>query len=471
MCLKHPTFGILKFTQSISYMKILFYLSLTLISFSLFAKKDAPNFVIFLTDDMGWGDLGCYGHAEIKTPNLDKFASQGTKFTEAYSACAVCSPSRAAILTGRTPFRNGVWRWVPPKSPIHLRESEITLPELLKKKGYATCHVGKWHLNGYFNHAKHPQPDDHGFDHWMATQNNAHPNHKNPTNFVLNGKDMGRLNGYSAPLVVEEGIRWLKDIKEPGKPFFLNVWTHEPHLPIESSPEFMKPYLHLKDEGLRQHHGNITQIDYAFGKLMDALDKMDLAGDTFVFFTSDNGPEGSGNKGRTRGSTGGLRERKRSSHEGGIRVPGIARWPGRIPVGEHKAPIIGSDLFSTILGIVDIPLPTDRTIDGADFMPLFSGGKIDRKVPMYWRNHLADPQVHVALRKGDWKVLANVQLDKFQLYKIDEDWQERNDLAQSKPQKLEEMSALLLSVHKQIEEEGPSEWWKNQLMSKKSKKK
>jgi len=176
------------------------------------------------------------------------------------------------------------------QSPIHLRESEITLPELLKKKGYATCHVGKWHLNGYFNHAKHPQPDDHGFDHWMATQNNAHPNHKNPTNFVLNGKDMGRLNGYSAPLVVEEGIRWLKDIKEPGKPFFLNVWTHEPHLPIESSPEFMKPYLHLKDEGLRQHHGNITQIDYAFGKLMDALDKMDLAGDTFVFFTSDNGP-------------------------------------------------------------------------------------------------------------------------------------------------------------------------------------
>ena len=156
MCPKHPIFGILKFTESITSMKILFYLSLTLISFSLFAKKDSPNFVIFLTDDMGWGDLGCYGHAEIKTPNLDKFTSQGTKFTEAYSACAVCSPSRAAILTGRTPFRNGVWRWVPPQSPIHLRESEITLPELLKKKGYATCHVGKWHLNGYFNHAKHP---------------------------------------------------------------------------------------------------------------------------------------------------------------------------------------------------------------------------------------------------------------------------------------------------------------------------
>ncbi|MEL0098812.1 MAG: sulfatase-like hydrolase/transferase [Opitutae bacterium] len=440
-----------------------FALSLLLLGTTLLiGKQDRPNFVIFLTDDMGWGDLACYGHPVIKTPNLDKFAKQGTKFTQAYSACGVCSPSRSAILTGRTPYRNGVWRWVPTNSPVHLRNSEITVASLLKEKGYSTCHVGKWHLNGHFNSPNQPQPHDHGFDHWMATHNNAHPNHKNPQNFVRNGQALGKLEGYSAPLVVDEGIRWLKKIRNPDQPFFLNVWTHEPHTPIESSPEFMKPYAHIEDEGIRQHHGNITQIDHAFGKLMRTLDEMGVADNTFVFFTSDNGPEGAGNSGRTRGSTGGLRERKRSSHEGGIRVPGIARWPGRIPVGEETTPIIGSDLFSTILGIVGMPLPKDRTIDGTDFMPLFSGQPLKRQVPLYWRNHLANPQIHVALRQGEWKILGSADLQQFQLYHIEKDWQEKNDLAQKNPEKLREMKDLLLAVHQQVEEEGPSEWWKGQ---------
>ena len=439
---------------------------------SLFGKDKQPNFVIFLTDDLGWGDLACYGHPIIKTPNLDKFAKQGTKFTQCYSAAAVCSPSRSSILTGRTPYRNGVWRWIPPKHQVHLRESEITIAEILKEKGYATCHVGKWHLNGYFNSKEHPQPNNHGFDHWMATQNNAAPNHKNPQNFVRNGKEVGPLEGYSAPLVVEEGIRWLKEIKNPKKPFFLNVWTHEPHLPIESSPEFMKPYEDISNEGIRQHHGNITQIDHAFGNLMKALDELGLTDNTFIFFTSDNGPEGNGIKGRTRGSTGGLRERKRSSHEGGIRVPGIARWPGKIPAGkENQTPIIGSDLFSTILGIMDTPLPDDRTIDGVNIMPLFSGLPITRNIPLYWRNHLARTEIHVALRDGDWKILGNAQLDTFELYNIAKDWQEKEEVSTKFPDKLKSMKKILLSVHRQVEEEGPQDWWKNEPVGKPKKKK
>ena len=167
-----------------------------------FAKK--PNIVVFLVDDMGWGDLACYGNKIIKSPHLDKFATEGVRFTQCYSACGVCSPSRSAILTGRTPYRNGVWRWIPGGHTTHLRESESTLPELLKENGYATCHVGKWHLNGHFNSDKQPQPNYHGYDHWMATQNNAAPNHKNPKNFVLNGKEMGLLEGFSAPLVATE---------------------------------------------------------------------------------------------------------------------------------------------------------------------------------------------------------------------------------------------------------------------------
>ena len=441
-------------------MRFPIFLLLAPLAFLAAEEKTRPNFVIFLTDDLGWGDLACYGHPVIKTPNLDRFAKQGTKFTQCYSACAVCSPSRSAILTGRTPYRNGVWRWIPGGHRVHLRESEVTLAELLKEEGYATCHVGKWHLNGKFNSKDQPQPDDHGFDHWLATQNNAAPSHKNPKNFVLNGKELGELEGYSAPLVVEEGIRWLKKIRDPKKPFFLNVWTHEPHLPIESDPKFMDLYKEFDDEGIRQHHGNVTQIDHAFGNLMKALDEMGLAENTFVIFTSDNGPEGNGLKGRTRGSTGGLRERKRSSHEGGIRVPGIARWPGKVPANvENRTPIIGSDLFSTILGVLDVPPPGDRTIDGTDFMPLFSGKKIEREIPLYWRNHLARGQIRVALRDGDWKILGNEGLTDFQLFKIEEDWKEQNELSGKHPDKLEALKKKLIGVHRQVEKEGPRDWW------------
>ena len=439
---------------------------------SLGQAKDKPtNFVVFLTDDLGWGDLACYGHPVIKTPNLDKFAKQGMRFTQSYSACGVCSPSRSSILTGRTPYRNGVWRWIPGGHQVHLRTSEITSAELLKAKGYETCHVGKWHLNGKFNSKDQPQPDDHGFDHWMATQNNAAPNHRNPRNFVRNRKEVGEMKGFSAPLVVEEGIRWLKEKRDPKKPFFLNVWTHEPHLPIESDPKFMELYKEFEDEGIRQHHGNVTQIDHAFGKLMKALEELGETENTFVIFTSDNGPEGNGLKGRTRGSTGGLRERKRSSHEGGIRVPGIIRWPGQVPAGStNRTPIIGSDVFSTMLAIADIPLPGDRTIDGVDIRPVFAKKELTRPVPLYWRNHLARADIHVALRDGEWKILGNASLDKFQLYHIEKDWQEKFDLVFAKPEKLAELKEKLLTVHAQVEKEGPSEWWRNEAPRRKLRK-
>ena len=422
-----------------------------------------PNIVVFLVDDMGWGDLACYGNKIIKSSHLDKFASEGVRFTQCYSACGVCSPSRSSILTGRTPYRNGVWRWIPGGHQTHLRESEITLPELLKEKGYDTCHVGKWHLNGHFNSNKQPQPDDHGYNHWMATQNNASPSHKNPTNFVLNGKPMGRLEGFSAPLVAQEGLRWLAEVRDRKKPFLLSVWTHEPHLPIESAEEFMKPYAHIDDEGIRQHHGNITQLDHAFGMLMKGLDELGLRKNTIVFFTSDNGPEGNGLKGRTRGSTGGLRGRKRDDHEGGIRVAGLVRWPGHIKPGTvSDTPVIGSDIFSTALDIVGIPLPADRTIDGVSMIPAFEGKELERPVPLFWRTHIAPAASHAAMRIGDWKLVADQNFEKFQLYEIQKDWREKNNLAREKPEKLEEMKKTFFEVLEGIEKEGPSEWWKSE---------
>ena len=221
-------------------------LSFVLPSFVMADEAPRPNFIVFLTDDQGWGDLGCYGHPLIKSPNLDKFASEGMRLTQCYAGCSVCSPSRSAILTGRTPYRNGVWRWIPGGSIYHLRESEITIASLLKKQGYETCHAGKWHLNGKFNSNEQPQPDDHGYDHWLATQNNAAPNHMNPTNYVRNREEVGPMEGPSAVIAASEAITWLKERKNSDTPFFITVWTHEPHLPIESAPKYMKHYLTSK---------------------------------------------------------------------------------------------------------------------------------------------------------------------------------------------------------------------------------
>jgi len=426
-----------------------------------------PNVVIFLADDLGYGDLGCFGNTLIQTPHLDAFAKQGCKLTQCYAACAVCSPSRSAILTGRTPYRNGVYNWIPEGSEVHLRTSEIALPKLLKTKGYSTCHVGKWHLNGKFNSPEQPQPNDHGYDWWLGTQNNAAPTHANPANFVRNGKAVGPMEGYSAPLVAGEAVEWLSKHRDKTKPFFLAVWTHEPHYPIKSDPEFKKLYPDLKDDVQVEHHANVTQMDFAFGKVMKALDDQKLADNTFVFFTSDNGPEGDGIKSPGRGSTGGLRGRKRAVYEGGIRVPGLVRWPGHIKPGSTTdVPVIGSDFFTTVCAITDTPLPKDRVIDGGNLLAAIDSKAVERARPLYWRCAIAPGPMKTAMRIGDWKIVADEKLTNFELYNIQADPAEKADLASAEPTKLEEMKTALQKLNTEIESEGP-DWWKKSPAPKK----
>jgi arylsulfatase A len=424
-----------------------------------------PNIVLFLADDLGYGDLGTFGHPVIQTPNLDAFAKQGVKLTNCYAASAVCSPSRSAILTGRTPHRNGVYTWIAEGSEVHLRRSEVALPKLLKDAGYTTCHSGKWHLNGLFNQPEQPQPGDHGYDWWMATQNNAAPSHENPTNFVRNGMPVGQMQGYSAPLVVDEAITWLKEKRDPSKPFFLAVWTHEPHYPIKSDPKFKALYPELSDDVEREHYANVTQMDHAFGMLMRSLDEQKLADSTFVYFTSDNGPEGDGVKSPGRGSTGGLRGRKRDLHEGGIREPGLARWPGHIQPGTTShVPVIGSDMLPTMLALAGVDAPKDRVLDGVNVLPVLTGAaaKVERPQPLYWKLLMA-PNAKVAMRVDDWKILANAELTEFELYNLASDERETTDLKAAEPQRFAAMREQLLRHNAAVDAEGPD--WPQRLQA------
>ena len=422
-----------------------------------------PNIILFLADDLGYGDLGTFGHPLIKTPNLDAFAKQGVKLTNCYAASAVCSPSRSALLTGRTPHRNGVYTWIAEGSEVHLRTSEVTLPKLLKGAGYTTCHSGKWHLNGLFNNPAQPQPGDHGYDWWMATQNNSAPSHENPANFVRNGEPVGQMQGYSAPLVAGEAITWLRERRDPSRPFFLAVWTHEPHYPIKSDPKFKALYPDLADDVQREHYANVTQMDHAFGLLMKSLDEQKLADSTFVYFTSDNGPEGDGVKSPGRGSTGGLRGRKRDLHEGGIREPGMARWPGHIQPGSTSdVPVIGSDVFPTLLALAGVEAPKDRVLDGVNVLPVLTGtaSKVERPQPLFWKLLMA-PNAKVAMRVDDWKILANADLTEFELYNIAADVRETTDLKEAEPQRFNALRERLLKHNAAVDAEGPD--WPQRL--------
>lgn len=338
-----------------------------------------------------------------------------------------------------------------------MRESEITYPKLLKQIGYETCHVGKWHLNSkpQFNNPAFPQPGDHGYDHWMATHNNASPSHQSPDNFFRNGEPVGKLEGYSAQLVAAEAARWLSDIRDKSKPFVMSVWFHEPHSPIATDPRFSDLYDGHENS---KYMGNITQLDHALGQVMQALDKAGVADNTLLIFTSDNGPVA--NFG---GTTGGLRGGKRSDHEGGIRVPGVVRWPGHIqPATTSDVPVVGTDIFATVLQITGVALPDDRTIDGVNILPAFEGKHVQRPIPLFWRTHVSPPGDRVALRIGDWKLVGNDTLTNFQLFEIQKDWKEENDLATKMPDKTEEMKQRLFEVWKAIEKEGPDQWWKTE---------
>jgi arylsulfatase A len=440
----------------------LFVTAFLIIASTTFAQSP-PNVVIMLADDLGYGDLSSFGHPIIKTPNLDRLASEGMKLTDCYAAAPVCSPSRAGMLTGRTPNRVGIYDWIPQGSPMHVRAEEVTIAELLRTRGYDTCISGKYHCNGVFNDRRQPQPGDQGFDHWFCTQNNAGPTHKNPRNFVRNGKAAGPLEGYSSTIIVEEAITWLRGRQDSARPFLLLVWFHSPHEIVATAESFREMYAGKGTADQIEYYGNVTQMDHEAGRLLSYLDEAKLRDNTLVMFSSDNGPETLDRyptANHSHGSPGPLRGMKLHLYEGGLRVPGILRFPGRIKPGQtSREPVSFVDVLPTLCALSGAPLPNDRTLDGTSWLPLFEGKPLNRTKPLYWQYDKSISAPKVAVRKGDWKLLAATNADgrpaDFELYDLSADVAEKTDLAPSNLGKLDELKSDLLKLFDEVKKEGP----------------
>ncbi len=435
------------------------------------AAESRPNFLMILLDDSGWTDFGCYG-SDIDTPNIDRVAKQGMRFSDCHSAAPNCSPSRTGLLTGRTPSRVGMYSYIPPNHPMHLPAGEITVAKLLKFAGYHTGHFGKWHVSKLLS--GQPQPADLGFDYSLGTDNNASPSHHNPKNFVRNGEEVGPTKGYSCQIIVDETMRWLDaiDAGNSEDPFLACVWFHEPHTPIASPPDLVAKYQQKFPQLKKKeatYYANIENVDRAVGRLMKRLDELKIADDTLVFITSDNGPLNEFSKR-------GLRGKKSHVWEGGHRVPGIFRWPGRIKAGSvNSTPICGVDYLPTVCEIAGVGLPSDRTIDGTSIWPALQGKDIKRANPMYWFFYRLLPAV--AMRDGDWVLIANTddakrpkthqliaadmpliknsKLQDFELFNLKHDRMQQSDVASSEPKVLDRLKKKMIRFHEDVVKDGP----------------
>ena len=348
-----------------------------------------PNVILCIADDQGWGDTGYNGHPFLRTPHLDAMSQAGLRFDRFYSAAPVCSPTRGSALTGRHPYRYGI----PTANAGHVRNQEVTLAELLKEQGYATGHFGKWHLGTLTNDqedgrrgGRRPEhyapPWEHGFDEsfsaevqmptWDPMVNQAFPSKywTGPGEYATEN-----LEGDDSRVIMDRAIPFIRKAVESGTPFFVVIWFHTPHSPVLAGPNHRAMYAEFS-EGEQHYYGCITALDEQVGRLRAQLRELGAADDTMLWYCSDNGPEGRTPQIRNnRGSSGGLRGRKRSLFEGGLRVPGILEWPTRVAGSRSTAvPCSTSDYFPTVAAALGVRGPSDsRPMDGINLMPLIDG--------------------------------------------------------------------------------------------------
>jgi arylsulfatase A-like enzyme len=428
------------------------------------AQQPQPNIILILADDLGWTDLSCYGSDLYETPHIDRLARDGMKFTQAYSACTVCSPTRAAILTGKYPARLHVTDWIPglpPENPKllvpdwtkYLPPEEVTVARALQSAGYATASIGKWHLGGedYY-------PEKHGFD-----INVAGSSAPAPTSYFAPYKiatlPEGPKGEYITDRLGEEAVRFIE--RSQDKPFFLYLPQFAVHTPIQGKPALVQKYRAKRRPGLKQtnamYAAMIESMDDSVGRIRRRLDELKLADHTIVIFASDNGgrvPTTSNHP---------LRVGKGSCYEGGTRVPLLVHWPGVIKPGTVcETPVISMDLYPTILEIAGQKEAARKSVDGANLVPLLrQSGGLNRDAlfwhyPHYQHYQLGGTTPYGAIRAGDFKLIEFFDDRRVELYNLREDIGEQRNLAARMPAKADELRARLHAWREEVGAQMPS---------------
>lgn len=421
-----------------------------------------PNIILIMADDLGWYDVGFNGNEEIMTPNLDNLAKKGVIFNRFYSASAVCSPTRASVLTGRNPLRMNI----PGANHGHLLDEEITLPEILKDYGYSTGHFGKWHLGTLTkleldaNRGGKPEfeqdystPSMNGYDTYFATESKV-PTYDPmlvPTSFeegenLRNGwkaieegdssrfygtaywkgkeeKVQDNLSGDNTEIIMDRVIPYIENTRLNDNPFFATVWIHTPHLPVVSD-SLHRSYYDSLDLQKSIYYGTITAMDEQIGRLWTKLEELEIEEETIIWFCSDNGPET-----KTPGSAGIYRDRKKSLYEGGVRVPAFMIWKNNIE-GERKLnfPSVTSDYLPTILDMLNIPYP-DRPLDGVSLWGALKDEQKERESPI---GFIYRDQLSWVAEK--YKLISVDDGQNFELYDLKMDESERVNIIQDNPE-------------------------------------
>ena len=427
-----------------------------LLSATFAFAESKPNILFIFADDWGWGDLSCHGHPYVKTPNIDRLAKEGTDFHRFTVASGVCSPSRAAVMTGHFPARyhiDGHFAWVSNNEkrgmPDWLSTDAPTLPRMLQQNGYATAHFGKWHLSNNMI-PDSPAPSEYGYDTYGA--------------FNCSGEQMPVHED------AQNAIKFMEKSHSEGKPFFINLWIHEPHTPFHVVPKYQQRFPELDEED-NIYASVLSHADDRIGEVLDALDRLKLTENTLVVFSSDNGPARAKGDAKldmsydsatgvgygiaaSKGITGGRKGYKASIFEGGIGVPFIARWPGKIAADKEDAVSLISavDLLPTFCEVAGAKLPDDYIPDGVSQVATLMGTPYPkREKPLFWltgasstpKNSDSYHWVTYAIVDQHWKLLSNRDSSHMELYDLESDPFEKNNLAEEKAEVLASLKEKL----------------------------
>lgn len=434
----------MKLTLTLALLTALLLVQITGLHAAVASDAARPNILFIFADDWGWGDLSCHGHPYIKTPNLDRLAAEGIDFQQFNVLSPVCSPSRVAAITGNFPARYSIREAL--SSPAENREKQqcdwldpkaVTTARLLKEAGYVTGHFGKWHLG----RSDAPPTAAYGFDESWTWGGPGHEQEERDFHGVF-----------------DKTIAFIRAHKD--RPFYVDLWTHETHAPQVPTEESMKQYAHL-DEERRPYAAATADGDKGIGRVLAALKELGLEGKTMVIFSSDNGPERTGTEKQkelrggygtyySTGSTGGLRGRKRSLYEGGVRVPFIVRWPGHAPAGlkNDATAVAAVDLLPTFCAAAGVSLPPDYRPDGENLLEAFKGKPVTRTKPVFWEwsGYAAEPDwwPRLAVRDGEWKLVMDSSAKRVELHQLINDRAEAKDSAKEHPEIVARLTKLAL---------------------------